>query len=56
MMCTTNHTFAHPRDCLIHLMSVSVTPRLNFLGVACRFFTYPDPPCHLTNLALGSSA
>ena len=50
MMVITDHTFAYPRDCLGHLMSASVGLCLNPLGVACRSFFYPDPPCHLTNL------
>ena len=38
MMCTTDHTFANPRDCLDHLMSVNVTARLKVLrgGVSVR--------------------
>jgi len=52
MLCAHDHTFPHPRVCLVHLMSVNVTAHLISLGVACRSFLYLDPPCHLTNLAL----
>ena len=45
-----DHNSTHSRDCLGHLMSASVGLCLNSLGVACRSFFYPDPPCHLTNL------
>lgn len=45
-----DHNSTHPRDSLGHLMSASFGLCLNSLGVACRSFFYPDPPCHLTNL------
>jgi hypothetical protein len=50
MVCTADHTFTHPRDCLGHLMSVNITARLKLLGVACPSFYFPDLLCHLTNL------
>jgi len=43
MMCTTDHTFAHPRDCLDHLMSVNVTARLKVLRGGVSLLFYPDP-------------
>ena len=40
MMCTTDHTFERPRDCLGHLMSASVTAPPNFLRGGVSFFFY----------------
>ena len=42
-MCITDHTFAHPRDCLDHLMSVNVTARLKVLRGGVSLLFYPDP-------------